>query len=178
MLHRGGEVFSSTVIKLTGSAKPSNIVLSESSRLYGHITVCDEGQFVLGRWSQIGPNSIVRCVDKIIIGDYTAIAPNVVIADNNNHSINPFDREIMQKTPAGSYLRGMRFSNHAPIVIGNRCWIGENSRICKGVKIGDGSVVAANAVVTKDVPENTIVAGNPARVVKTDIDKSPRLIYE
>lgn len=51
-------------------------------------------------------------------------------------------------------------------------WIGEYVRICKGVTIGDGSVVAANAVVTKDVPPNSIVAGNPAKVVKTDIDKT------
>lgn len=51
-------------------------------------------------------------------------------------------------------------------IIGENCWIGANVRICKGVTIGDNSVVAACSVVTKDVPANCIVAGNPAKVVK------------
>lgn len=63
----------------------------------------------------------------------------------------------------------MANSDNAPITIGDDCWIGQYVRICKGVSIGNGSVVAANSVVTKDVPANCIVAGNPARVVKRDI---------
>ena len=55
-------------------------------------------------------------------------------------------------------------------------WIGRNSIISKGVTIGENSIVAAGSVVTKDVPPNCIVGGNPAKVVKTDIDKEPRLI--
>ena len=54
--------------------------------------------------------------------------------------------------------------------IGDDCWIGTNVRICKGVTIGDNSIVAACSVVTKDVPANCIVAGNPAKIVKTGID--------
>ena len=172
----GGEVFKSTQITFSGTANSSNIFLSDTSRVYGSISVCDSGKVFLGEYSQIGPNSIIRSVESIVIGDYTMISANVVIADNNSHSINPIDREIVQKTPSGSLFRSMRYSEHAAIRIGNKCWIGENSRICKGVTIGDGSIVAANAVVTKDVPEFTIVAGNPARIVKTGIDSSPRLI--
>ena len=55
----------------------------------------------------------------------------------------------------------------APIRIGNRVWIGSHSTILPGVTVGDGAVVAAGAVVTKDVPPNTVVAGVPAKVVKT-----------
>ena len=55
----------------------------------------------------------------------------------------------------------------APIVVGKDVWIGAHATILKGVTIGDGAIVAAGAVVTRDVPPNTIVAGVPARVVKT-----------
>ena len=57
-------------------------------------------------------------------------------------------------------------------------WIGSNVRICKGVTIGQGAVIAACSVVTKDVPANSIAAGNPAKIVKTDIDQLPRLLSD
>ena len=171
-----GTVYPITQITFSGTADSKNIFLSDTSKVYGSIAVCDSGLVRIGDYSQIGPNSLILCVDSVEIGDYTMVSTNVVIADNNSHPINPFDREIIQKTPAGSELRSMRYSDHAAIRIGNRCWIGENSRICKGVTIGEGSIVAANAVVTKDVPVFSIVAGNPARVVKTSIELSPRLI--
>ena len=73
-----------------------------------------------------------------------------------------------------SVEKSWKYSAHAPIVIGRNCWIGENSRICKGVHIGEGAIIAANAVVTKDVPAFSVAAGNPARIVKTNIDKEDR----
>ena len=68
-------------------------------------------------------------------------------------------------------MRMWKHSANAPIIIGENCWIGTNVRICKGVTIGDNSVIAACSVVTKDVPANCIVAGNPAKIVKSNIDK-------
>ena len=55
----------------------------------------------------------------------------------------------------------------APIHIGKNVWIGSNATVLPGVSIGDGAIVAAGAVVTKDVPENTIVGGVPAKVIRT-----------
>ncbi|MCH5267398.1 MAG: sugar O-acetyltransferase [Lachnospiraceae bacterium] len=86
----------------------------------------------------------------ITIGDGCLIGHNTVIA-TLNHEEQPKRR--------GDLLP-------APVVIGDRVWIGSNATILPGVTIGDGAIVAAGAVVTKNVPENTVVGGVPARVIK------------
>ena len=63
-----------------------------------------------------------------------------------------------------------KYSDSAPIIIGKNVWIGSDARICKGVTIGDGAIIAANAVVTKSCPPNCIMGGNPAKIIKRDID--------
>ena len=98
-------------------------------------------------------NSGCRFQDQggITIGDGTLIGHNVVLA-TLNHDIAPEKRSIIHP---------------APIRIGKNVWIGSSVTVIAGVTIGDNSVVAAGAVVTKDVPENTIVGGVPAKVIKT-----------
>lgn len=86
----------------------------------------------------------------IYIGDDTLIGHNVVLA-TLNHALDSEERSSM--IPSA-------------IRIGKRVWIGSNATVLPGVKIGDGAVVAAGAVVTRDVPENTIVGGVPARVIR------------
>jgi acetyltransferase-like isoleucine patch superfamily enzyme len=98
-------------------------------------------------------NSVeINCFDSIKIGNNVAISKGVIIRDSDNHSINEHIDSIT-----------------APIVIGNRVWIGLQAIILKGVTIGDGAVVAAGAVVINDVQPNTIVAGVPAKEVKNNI---------
>ena len=86
----------------------------------------------------------------ITIGDGTLIGHNVVLA-TLNHDMNPEKRSNMIPKP---------------IVIGKNVWIGSNATIIPGVTIGDGAVIGAGSVVTKNVPENTVVAGVPAKFVK------------
>ncbi len=86
----------------------------------------------------------------ITIGDGSLIGHNVVLA-TINHDLDP---------------RNNRKNHYAPIIIGNHVWIGSNATILPGVTIGDWSVVAAGAVVTKDVPSYTVVGGIPAKVLK------------
>jgi acetyltransferase-like isoleucine patch superfamily enzyme len=86
----------------------------------------------------------------ITIGDGTMIGMNVTIATLNH----------------GLSLDTRNTTYPSPVNIGENVWIGSNATILPGVTIGDNSVVAAGAVVTKDVPENTVVAGVPAKVVK------------
>lgn len=86
----------------------------------------------------------------VTIGDGCQIGHNVVFA-TLNHGIKPEER---------------KHTIPAPIVLGKNVWVGSNSTILQGVTIGDNAIVAAGAVVTKDVPANTVVGGVPARAIK------------
>jgi acetyltransferase-like isoleucine patch superfamily enzyme len=163
-------------ILLEDQSDKEDIILGTNVWMYGTLASQNHGKIYFGNYSKIGHHSKVSCVEKITIGDYVAIGDYVIITDNNDHSINPIDRMIMRQTPESSPYRFWRFSESKPVTIGNNVWIGTNSRINKGVDIGENSIVAANSVVTKDVPANSIAAGNPAKIVKTDIDQSPRWI--
>lgn len=87
----------------------------------------------------------------IVIGDDVLIGQNVVIA-TLNHAMDPERRGNMEPRP---------------VRIGDKVWVGANATILPGVTIGDGAIVAAGAVVTKDVAPRTVVGGVPAKVIKT-----------
>lgn len=88
----------------------------------------------------------------ITIGDNVLVGPNVTFT-TATHPTDPTDR-----------LNGVEFAK--PIRVGNNVWFGANIAVLPGVTIGDGSVIGAGAVVTRDVPANTVVVGSPARVMK------------
>lgn len=102
---------------------------------------------------------VIDCFDSIIIGHNVVISERVVFRDSDNHSI---------KKDVGN-LPSDKSSKTASIVIGDHVWIGMNVMVLKGVTIGEGAIVAAGSVVTKDVPSHCLVAGVPAKVVKTDV---------
>jgi maltose O-acetyltransferase len=96
------------------------------------------------------------------IGDDTLIAGNVQIYDNISHPLSPERR--LRHDP-------FTLEESSPVVIGKNCWIGNQAIIMRGVTIGDNSIVAAGAIVTKSVPSNVLVAGNPARIIKSIEDE-------
>lgn len=100
------------------------------------------------------------------------ISNNVTIYDNNTHPIEPGKRILMSIIGFHSDLWDIKHSEHAEIIIDNNVWIGERACIFKGVFIGEGSIIAMNSVVTKDVPPYTLVAGNPAKIKKRLNDKN------
>lgn len=162
-----------TVTFVEGSCR-GDIVVGENVMLNGcHLLSSNHGKIVLGNNTKLGKNTKLTAVEGIVIGDYSAVAQNVTIIDNNTHPVNPEYRQYMRLTSHNDDARSMIHADHKQIVIGKNCWIGENSRIQKGVTVGDNAVVAACSVVTKDVPSNSIAAGNPAKIVKTDIDRIP-----
>lgn len=165
------------IVHQFGSLK-ENVVMMDHSELFGKI-ICwgSDSKIKIGEWAKIGYNCTINCVDSIEIGDYTAIADGVTIVDHNFHPSNPDDRRYMRTTPHGSIERSPLFAIHKPIKIGKNVMLGSNVRICKGVTIGDNAIIGANAVVTKDVPANAVAAGNPAKIVKQNIDKETTSVF-
>lgn len=106
---------------------------------------------VIGDNVSIGDRSEIHCGKEIYIGDNTLISWDCCILDRDYHSYNG-NKEVMKS-----------------VHIGRNVWVGCRAMILKGVTIGDGAVIAAGSVVTKDVPANTCVAGNPAIVIATDV---------
>jgi len=103
----------------------------------------------LGDWASLSENCDIYCVDKIRIGNRSTISRGSFLCCASHDITSP----IMELT-------------YAPITIGHDVWIAGRSIILPGITIGDGAVVAAGAVVTKDVEPWTVVGGNPARVIK------------
>jgi acetyltransferase-like isoleucine patch superfamily enzyme len=110
-----------------------------------------EGLIRIGDYSLICPGVRISSACRVTIGHSVMMANRVYLTDSDWH-------DLYDRTAAG---RG------APIRIGNNVWLGDSAIVCKGVTIGDNSVIGAGAVVVSDIPANAVAAGNPARVVKT-----------
>jgi acetyltransferase-like isoleucine patch superfamily enzyme len=107
----------------------------------------------------------IIAAEKIEIGDDVMISWGVTVVDHNSHSISFSERA----DDVTNWRKGKKDWTHvkiAPVTICDKVWIGFNALILKGVTIGEGAVVGAGAVVTKDVPAWTIVGGNPARIIR------------
>lgn len=128
----------------------------------GEHGTCSVGDFTLLN------GAIVMAEERIEIGSHCLVSWNVGIADSDFHPLAPAARRVDAKALAPFYEnRPARPPlRTAPVVIGDNVWIGMHAIILKGVTIGENSVVAAGAVVTKPVPANVVVAGNPAVVIK------------
>ena len=167
-----GFCLESRVILFEGATK-ENVTFDDHVQMNGKIYASKNGVVNIGEFSQIGYGCVIEAVNRVEIGKNTAFAANVIVRDNNSHPISPAYRIKMQRTPHGSKERSSIRSISKPVIIGENVWIGEGTRICKGVTIGDNSIIGTGSVVTKDVPANAIAAGNPARIVKENIDQLP-----
>lgn len=103
-------------------------------------------------------NTTIQCHEEIVIGDHVNIGAGCLIIDSNFHSTDWRDR-LDRKRDINNHL-------NAPVHIGDVVFIGARSIICKGVTIGNHSMIAAGSVVTKDIPADCIAGGNPAKVIK------------
>ena len=134
----------------------------------------ESGKVTVGKRTYIGGGTTLISRSLIQIDDDVTIAWGVWIYDHNSHSLDWKERvndttRIREDIKAGrEFIDSKNWSvvDTKPIHICDKVWIGFNAIILKGVTIGEGAIVGAGAVVTKDVPPYTVVAGNPARVVK------------
>lgn len=146
-------------------SRKTEITLADNAQLTLHgdvilyegvgVRVTESAKLSIGDHTYINRSSSIDCTLEIKIGDYCAISDNVQILDSDFHSITYNGKtSIMSK----------------PVHIGNHVWIGRSVIILKGVTIGDGAIIGAGSIVTRDVPSGCLVAGNPARVIKENVE--------
>lgn len=143
----------------------ARLQIGHGSIVQAHIVSDREGAVVeIGRNSYIGSSHIISA-SRITVGDDVLISWGCHLVDHDSHSAQWSKRQ----RDVSNWRNGQKNWEHvstAPIAVGNKAWIGFNSIILKGVTIGEGAVVGAGSVVTSDVPPFTVVAGNPARVIR------------
>ena len=147
-------------------------------RLYGKASIINEGNLIVGERVQlvstivpielVASNGGVLTIGnhvfinygcsisaqmQVTIGDYCQIGTYVMMLDNDFHRLEPERR--LERPPS------------APIILEENVWVGGKATILSGVRIGAGSVIGANSVVTKDIPPRSLAVGMPARVIRT-----------
>lgn len=140
-----------------------NIIIGERVRISEYSTISawkkiKEPNLVIGNNVRIGAFAHITCANEIIINDGTLLGKHVTITDNS-HGNNSFMEMRVPPYRRDLYSKG-------PVHIGRNVWIGDKVTVLPGVNIGDNVVIGSNSVVTKDIPQNCIACGIPARVIK------------
>jgi acetyltransferase-like isoleucine patch superfamily enzyme len=115
---------------------------------------CHEGFVEIGPKTVLGQEVTISAYRQVRIGEQCVIADRAMFIDFD-HGVVDVEKPIREQ---GIYMRDVE--------VGNNCWIGYNACILRGVTVGDNCVIGANAVVTEDVPDNAVVAGVPAKVIR------------
>ena len=146
-------------------------------KAFGILEIAKGAHLEIGKNVRIARGCKLHINNYLFIGDNTYVQPNALILANTKSFIGTdgaigwnfqmLDDDLHQILEEGNIKRGPE-----PINIGSHVWIGSNVTILKGISIGNNSIIATGSVVTKSVPENVLVAGNPAKVIKTEINWS------
>lgn len=156
---KGGVFISPQYVKVGSNIKIGRRCVIECWDHYRGGTTFDfSPELVIGDGSAIGDESHISCARKMVIGNHVLMGRKIFITDNNHGS------SIRQELDMAPDMRPL--SSKGEVIIEDNVWIGEKVSIMPGVTIGKGAIVAANAVVTKDVPAYSIVGGVPAKVIK------------
>lgn len=146
----------SAILKeLVGSLGQGSFIQGPIFFHYGsHITI---GERFFGNY-----NLTIQDDAKVTIGNDCNFGPNVTIV-TPCHPMLPEERKLMRDADG----KPTRFCYAKPVTIGSDCWFGCNVTVCPGVHIGDGCVIGAGSVVTKDIPDRSVAVGNPCRVIRS-----------
>lgn len=141
--------------------RPENVSIGnsttilEGARLDTYLVDEKYGKIIIGNNCYIGYGFSAISGGDILLGDYILIASDVTIV-SHNHGMNPEGNVSYMHQELGA----------ENVTIGDGCWIGEKVQIMPGVSVGKKSIIAAGAIVTRDIPDYSIVAGVPAKVIK------------
>lgn len=149
------------------------ILIGENCHITGNfIFEIKEGKITIGNRTFIGGGTFI-CIDEIQIGSDVMFSWGCTVVDNNSHSHIWSERKNdvtdwksgLDENKIGAY-KDWSSVKRGKIIIKDKAWIGFNSIILKGVTIGEGAIVGAGSVISKDVPDWTVVAGNPAKIIR------------
>lgn len=138
-------------------AEAAEVTYRGASRLSATVSVRNGERITLGAGAQIGQGSYLWAGDnvgRIVIGDHALLAPEVFVTASN-YDFDAGDGPVMALP-----------KREADVYIGANTWLGTRVTVLAGVSIGDGTVVAAGSVVTKDLPPGVLAAGTPAKVLR------------
>lgn len=154
---------------ITEGCEVQNSILSPFSRLKSYVELRDSD---LGDYSYISSHSVIN---KTHIGKFSSIAHGTFIGLWEHNTYVTSHSFYLYET-SGGFVNGYKNYDRDKewTIIGNDVWIGANSVVLKGVQVGDGAIIGAGSVVTKDVPDYAIVAGNPAKLVKYRFEEKDR----
>lgn len=152
------------------SVQPDAMVIDEASGCYDRssIIVSEEGKIQVGKFTILNGTTLI-CKKQITIGDHCMLAWGSVLSDSwMDASFCSLEkrRTVLKKTAADTLRRYPFFGEALPIVLEDNCWVGFDSVILPGVRLGRGCVVGCKTIIDKDVPPYAVVTGSPARIVK------------
>lgn len=153
------------ILNILGNSRA--IQIGANSVVLGELmTFAHGGRIEIGEWSFVGEGTRVWSAAEISIGNRVLISHNVNIMDNLTHPLEAAERHRhFRSIMTEGHPRDIKLGER-PVRIEDDAWIAASSTVLGGVTIGRGAIVGAGAVVTHDVPPLTVVAGNPARVIR------------
>jgi acetyltransferase-like isoleucine patch superfamily enzyme len=178
ILERKNEINLKAIVGSTSKLSKDSLIFNETGDnqririgdgclIRGDLLVYNHGgKIIIGNDCFIGPGTRIWSASLISIGNRVLISHGVNIHDNNSHPLHSVDRHKDFKEIFENGLNKTANYNEKPVVIEDDVWIGFNSIIMKGVKIGRGAIVGAGSMVTKDVEPYSVMIGNPARCIK------------
>lgn len=146
---------------------PENISIGKNIHIFSNCILathpCDivasNPELIIGDNCEIGENTHITCANRIVIGNGLLTGRRCTITDNS-HGESLIENLGVRPRMRKSFSKG-------PVHIGDNVWLGDNVVVLPGVSIGNGCIIGANAVVTKDIPAYSVAVGNPAKVVKS-----------
>lgn len=148
------------------SKQPQALVIGANCTMDGvHFAIGREGRVSIGEFCYF-TNAVLLCELELRIGNYVIIGWNATIADTDFHPISPAERiaDAVACSPLANGRQRPEIPKRA-VIIEDDVWIGPNATILKGVRIGQGAVIEAGSLVTRDVPPRSRVLGNPAQII-------------